>query len=99
MVSSPVDSSMRSRQTGHVGSSIRAGVGGGAGLVRVREVDIVEEEGFVAGAGWVTEVPGEGEELRAIEGVKGSFVISGKEEASPDGLGGSRNEIDLTKTT
>lgn len=33
MVKSPVVSSIRSRQTGHVGSSVSAGVGGGAGFV------------------------------------------------------------------
>lgn len=40
----PVDSSMRSRQTGQVGSSIRAGVGGAGGLE-----DRDEEEGRVEG--------------------------------------------------
>ena len=38
MVNKPVVSSMRSRQTGHVGNSIREGVGGARGLVdRVAE--------------------------------------------------------------
>jgi hypothetical protein len=40
MVRRPVVSSIRSRQTGHVGSSTRLAVGGGKGL---RKVD--EEEG------------------------------------------------------
>lgn len=35
MVSSPVVSSIRSKQTGHVGSSSKEGVGGGAGLVDI----------------------------------------------------------------
>ena len=42
MVSRPEVSSIRSRQTGHVGSSTRFGVGGGKGL---RKVD-VEDEGI-----------------------------------------------------
>lgn len=51
MVSKPVVSSMRSRHTGHVGSSISAGVGGASGLVeRVAEgmeLDCVVEMGVV----------------------------------------------------
>ena len=82
-----------------MGSSIKAGVGGGAGLVRVRELGNVEEGGFTLDAGCAVEVPGAGDGSRAVEGVKGSFVMSGKEEASPDWLGGRRNEMDLTKTT
>jgi hypothetical protein len=38
-MSRPVDSSIRSKQTGHVGSSTKAGVGGASGLA-VREVAI-----------------------------------------------------------
>ena len=63
MVSRPVDSSMRSRQTGQVGSSIREGVGGARGLV-------VREE---AVGGWGVEGMG------FVEGVKGSLVISGND--------------------
>ena len=75
-----MDSSIRSRQPGQVGSSIRAGVGGGAGLVRVREAVAVDEESLVVGAGWVIGVLGGGEEGKFMEGVKGSLVMSGKEE-------------------
>ena len=39
MVRSPVDSSMRSRQTGQVGNSMSAGVGGARGLVLVGRED------------------------------------------------------------
>ena len=38
MVSNPVDSSIRSKQTGHVGSSTKAGVGGAKGFV-LKDVD------------------------------------------------------------
>ena len=93
-----MDSSMRSRQTGQVGSSISDGVGGGAGLVRAREAGIVEEEGLGLGVGWVVEVP-KGGELWAIEGVNGSLVMSGNDDAAPDWLEGRRKEMDLTKTT
>ena len=55
-----------------------AGVGGGAGLVRVRAV--VVDEDLAVGAGWVAGAPGGGEEGEMIEGGKGSLVMSGKEE-------------------
>lgn len=47
MVSSPVVSSIRSRQTGHVGSSTRDGVGGAIGLV---DSDAEDGPGEVAAA-------------------------------------------------
>ena len=55
-----------------------AGVGGGAGLVRVRAVAV--DEALVVGGGWIAGDPGGGEEGEMIEGVKGSLVMSGKEE-------------------
>ena len=69
MVRRPVDSSIRSKHTGHVGSSINDGVGGGIGFAFREAEDNAEEVValvLVDGssfAGW---------------GVKGSFVISGK---------------------
>ena len=95
-----MDSSMRSRQTGQVGSSIREGVGGGAGFVGGRVAAVVDEEGvdFEGADGVVAGAPGGGEEVRAMEGVKGSLVMSGKEEVCPHSLGGRRKEMDLTKT-
>ena len=51
IVSRPVVSSMRSRQTGQVGSSTRDGVGGATGLVEreaeVRELDWLADGGLV----------------------------------------------------
>ena len=71
MVRRPVDSSIRSRHTGHVGSSIKAGVGGAGGL----------EERELEDMGTVCRVDGVevgGKEL-VTDGVKGSLVISGNE--------------------
>ena len=45
IVSSPVVSSIRSRHTGQVGSSINAGVGGAKGLV-VNVAEGIELDGF-----------------------------------------------------
>ena len=59
-------SSIRSRQTGQVGSSTREGVGGGAGFDD-REV-VFDGRGFEDGGGEA-----------ASEGVKGSWRMSGKE--------------------
>ncbi len=42
-----MDSSIRSRQTGQVGSSTSDGVGGGAGLLRVLEAAVTDEEDLV----------------------------------------------------
>lgn len=71
MVRSPVDSSMRSRQTGHVGSSTSDGVGGAIGFVlREAEDKLVAE--FVAAA----------EDCGSVMvtlGVNGSLLISGKD--------------------
>ena len=65
---------MRSRQTGQVGSSIRAGVGGGMGFVkRVPVAVAVEDEMAEMGISLVE------------RGVKGSFRMSGKEESSASG--------------
>ena len=71
MVRRPVDSSMRSRQTGHVGSSINAGVGGACGLEE-RELD---EIGAACGIEGVEDTGCD----MLTEGVNGSFVMSGKE--------------------
>lgn len=66
---------MRSRQTGHVGSSIKAGVGGGIGFV---ERVAVAVEGEMAEEG-----------MSLVErGVKGSFRMSGKEESSSSDCSG-----------
>ncbi len=63
---------MRSRQTGQVGSSISAGVGGALGLV------LRDAEGS---GGACVVVPVKLEFSGFLEGVKGSFVMSGKEES------------------
>lgn len=66
---------MRSRQTGQVGSSMREGVGGALGLLD-RVVD--DEDMLVA----CNEVDKEvGWEALITDGVKGSFVMSGKEDS------------------
>ncbi len=88
MVNRPVDSSIRSKQTGHVGSSMRAGVGGGGGLELKRGV-VLAVKGCFAGA--------EDEAVLGLAGVKGSFVRSGNE-TSWVGSSRSRYSIDLTKT-
>ena len=80
---------MRSKHTGQVGSSMRAGVGGAVGLV-FRDVD--GSEGGPLGVKVV------GLSIFAFEGVKGSFVMSGKEVACP-AFSSARNLIDLTNTT
>lgn len=90
MFKRPVDSSIRSRQTGHVGSSMRAGVGGACGF-EDREVDDM-------GLAWRVEVVDGGGKDLLTEGVKGSWVISGKEDSWP-GTSFVRNSTDLTKTT
>lgn len=59
---------MRSKHTGHVGSSNSEGVGGGAGLVDIWVAAAAEEEAEMAG------IAG----LGPCEGKKGSFEISGK---------------------
>lgn len=66
-----MDSSIRSRHTGQVGSSIRAGVRGAGGFE--------ERELEDTGVAWRAEVVEERGRDLFIEGVKGSFVISGKE--------------------
>jgi hypothetical protein len=74
MVSRPVVSSMRSRQTGQVGSSTRAGVGGACGLA-------VSDDGIEgASMGDETVVAGGRGAVACcwVEvGAKGSFVRSG----------------------
>lgn len=89
MVSRPVDSSIRSKQTGQVGSSIRAGVGGATGL-ELRDTDEREDCSTVP---VVLDVS-----IRGGEGVNGSLVISGK---VGSGLvaGGVRSSTDLINTT
>jgi hypothetical protein len=69
MVRRPVVSSMRSRQTGHVGSSTREGVGGASGLVVREEAMEVASIGEDDGSGAVGCFVG--------AGVNGSFVRSG----------------------
>lgn len=59
---------MRSKQTGHVGSSSSEGVGGGAGLVDIWVVVATDEEAEMVG------IAG----LGPCEGKNGSFEISGK---------------------
>jgi hypothetical protein len=59
---------MRSRQTGHVGSSKSEGVGGGAGFVEIWLATVADEEAATAG------IAG----LGPCEGKNGSFEISGK---------------------
>jgi hypothetical protein len=85
---------MRSRQTGQVGSSTRAGVGGACGFavsdVLIEGPSTGDETSVAGGRGAVGSLVG--------AGAKGSFVRSGYEV-------GSRFEspfwklIDLTKTT
>lgn len=89
MVSRPVDSSIRSKQTGQVGSSIRAGVGGATGL-ELRETLEREDCSAVPVVFDVSILGG--------EGVKGSLVISGKV-GSWLFAGGNRSSTDLMKTT
>ena len=87
MVNRPVDSSIRSRHTGQVGSSIKAGVGGACGL---------DEREFVTiGDAWRLAL---GVPAFVTEGVKGSFVMSGKDDSCP-GRSWVRNSMDLTNTT
>lgn len=71
MVRRPVDSSMRSKHTGQVGSSIREGVGGALGFV------LRDAEGRDACVVMLMELGFSG----FLDGVKGSFVMSGKEES------------------
>ena len=73
MVRSPVVSSILSKHTGHVGSSSRDGVGGGAGLVEIA-VAVAKEPavgGVCAGEnGSLSMLPGKfagGFELRLLE--------------------------------
>lgn len=84
-------SSMRSRHTGHVGSSTREEVGGGSGFV-LSDASEPESTAEDAPAGRGAEGVGR------AEGVKGSLFILGKLEGS---LSASEvwNSIDLTKTT
>lgn len=90
----PVVSSILSKQTGHVGSSTRAGVGGACGFAvsdDANEGPSTGEETFVVGGRGAVG-------CFVAAGAKGSFVRSGYEV-------GSRFEspfwklIDLTKTT
>lgn len=84
-----MDSSIRSRQTGQVGNSIRAGVGGAIGFMLRDVVDNDE-----VGAAVLAELFS----ARGGEGVNGSLFMSGKDGSCPS----SRrvlNSIDLTKTT
>lgn len=68
---------------------MREGVGGATGFVfRVLD-DKAEVEGAVAVVDWTS--------ARVVAGVKGSLLISGKD--SYEAASGSRNSIDLTKTT
>ena len=89
-MSRPVDSSIRSRHTGHVGSSTRAGVGGAIGFV------LNELDGMVDG--WLFVLVAPGISVLDADGVKGSLVISGKDGSWP-AVSRARNSIDLTKTT
>ena len=84
---------MRSRHTGHVGSSISEGVGGAKGLV-VR-VDAAEDDCAV---GTPLVVADTETSVLKLEGVKGSFVMSGNDEV-PGRRFDVRNSTDLMKTT
>lgn len=55
-------------------------MGGGAGLVSFREAVAVDEDMGVD-AGWIVGVPDGVTEGKVTDGVKGSLVMSGKEEA------------------
>jgi hypothetical protein len=66
---------------------MREGVGGAIGFV-LREV-----EGRVVGWDFVVR----GSDF--VEGVKGSFLMSGKEEPGSEVVSRARNWMDLTKTT
>jgi hypothetical protein len=75
IANNPVVSSIRSRHTGHVGSSTRFGVGGGNGLdVSPAARDGVSTGELVAGRGAVG--------LGPKAGVNGSLVLAGKLEGS-----------------
>ena len=85
MVKSPaVDSSMRSKHTGQVGSSMSAGVGGAIGFVKR-----LFEEGRPLLFGDVFFAP---------SGEKGSLAMSGKVLTSSE-FPRALNSMDLTKTT
>ena len=61
IVSSPVVSSIRSKQTGHVGSSSKEGVGGGAGFVEIAVAGVKDPpaEGIITGEnGSLSKFPG-----------------------------------------
>ena len=90
MVSRPVDSSIRSRQTGQVGSSIRAGVGGAWGFEE-RELEDI-------GVAWIVDVVKDVGRDLLTEGVKGSLVMSGNDGSRPC-ISCVWNSTDLTKTT
>lgn len=78
-----MDSSIRSRQTGQVGSSINEGVGGANGLI------VREDAAALAGTGL---------SVADVDGVNGSLAISGKEEVCAPCFG-VRISTDLMKTT
>ena len=83
-----MDSSIRSKHTGHVGSSIRDGVGGAIGLLpRLAEVvpDGCDFINVLASVAFF------------FEGVKGSLETSGNE--LPSSESSARTSMDLTKTT
>jgi hypothetical protein len=82
MVSRPVVSSIRSKHTGQVGSSINDGVGGAKGFVD-REDDATEEAVVD-----VVPVGGAATVLGVGLGVNGSWVMSGKLDGSPAEDGG-----------
>jgi hypothetical protein len=73
MISRPVVSSIRSRQTGQVGSSTSAGVGGARGFV-VRDVGIADS----VDAGLTALDEG------CEDGMKGSLVMFGKLDGCSD---------------
>ncbi len=59
---------------------MREGVGGGAGLFKFREAVAVDED-TVVDMGCIDGALGGGTEGNVTDGVKGSLVMSGKEEA------------------
>lgn len=84
-----MDSSIRSKQTGQVGSSTNAGVGGAIGF---------ELRGADGSEGCSTVLVPFDVSIRGGEGVNGSLVMSGKEGSSLSAWG-IRSSIDLMKTT
>lgn len=85
-------SSIRSKQTGHVGSSTNEGVGGATGFVEREEGVSLDEVTAPPVALDASDIAWDG------CGVRGSFLRFGKVEESPLSID-VWNRIDLMKTT